>query len=153
MFLRERHRRQALKYDDASWHIEGEDEGLEGSCRTHIGVYLAWAIERDLVSAYHKSAHADAIAQVKAKQLKGSEFLYQYCADKLLSDDFNEAGKAFTDRYYTDGYIGMDYFDSADAIMDDLRNIYDVPDTWDLYAVVAESLDHEYAKYQEDIEK
>ncbi|WP_299081245.1 hypothetical protein [uncultured Paraglaciecola sp.] len=137
----------SMKYDDASWHPEGTDGEYtlpEGSSRTHIGLFLAWAITRDLVSDYHTKEHADALAEVKARTMTGSEYLHRYCGDKLLADDLNEAGNAFAEMFYEQSYLGGEYLFAADPGMD-ADSLYQIPDTWATFDVVAAMLDSYFA--------
>ena len=69
-----------------------DDAGTwEKACR-HIGLYLAWAAERGLASDDH-----DAKDVAKSP----TQHFIAMCDTKLWEDDFNEAGLAFTNAWYT----------------------------------------------------
>lgn len=57
--------------DWADWHYGNEyPENLpEENAGTHIGMYLNWIIDTDLIGEFHLTESADGINDVKAKKI------------------------------------------------------------------------------------
>jgi hypothetical protein len=135
------------KYDDAEYlFLEFETELDNEAAGTHIGMYLAWAAQRDLLAS---SAHAD-LERLRARQISGRKFLFDHCDGKLMAEDFSFAGKAFADWYYERGFVA-DYqrvfkadFPSSGHPTDDFCGI---PDTWGNFDRMARVLDRRYAQW------
>jgi len=56
-----------MKYDDASWHYDGDfpDDLPEEAGATHVGMFLAWAITDDLAGELHLDDSQESIQKVK----------------------------------------------------------------------------------------
>ncbi len=130
---------QSTKYDDVDWHVGGDfpDDLDAQAARTHIGLFLAWAIERGLESELLRDGSAGPLAELRAGRIKGSQVLEQCCDDKLTNDDLSELGNAFAADYYEKDYLD-DYVDLSD---DDLPTIYHEPDNAEKYEQVRDMLD------------
>lgn len=109
------------KFDDVGWHLDAALEAgkPEENAGVHIGLYLAWAIRRDM--ANRANFLAEDLDQLTAGTLSGTDLL-ETIDNKLTSDDFNREGTAFTDWYYArylDDY-GLAFGSVADyAVHDD----------------------------------
>jgi len=70
-----------MAYDRADWHSGGDfPAGLPAeNGGTHIGMFLAWAIQRGLEGAFHREESATALAAVQARKMTGREFLFSQC--------------------------------------------------------------------------
>ncbi|MEM9156216.1 MAG: hypothetical protein AAGB13_14470 [Cyanobacteria bacterium P01_F01_bin.33] len=70
-----------MKYDDASWHYGGNfPSGLPEICGAiHIGMFISWAINSDLVSEFHKDESPEELAAIKSRKKTGAEFLMTVC--------------------------------------------------------------------------
>ena len=126
-------------YDRIDWHIESAIEAGQpaehGS--THIGLYLAWLIRRDLHDpATFASEHLGA---VKAGEMTGSA-LMDDIDGKLVSDVMSPEGRAFSDARY-EAYLA-----EFAAMFDSLPD-YSVEDGPDAYARVEPVLDRLYAEW------
>lgn len=93
-------------YDDLETHylnLEAEVEQHRVGIPT--GFYLAWLIGRGWASP-ELMAHAEAL---RAGTTTGCELLWSVCDAKLLANNLNAAGNAFTRRYFEQRYFN-DYF-------------------------------------------
>jgi hypothetical protein len=74
-----------MKYDDASWHYGGDypNDLPSEAAATHIGMFLAWAILRDLVGDLHIEESRESLERVRARQMTGREFLLKECDEKF----------------------------------------------------------------------
>lgn len=90
------------KYDDASWHYEGNyPENLPtANAATHIGMFLAWCITNDLISTEQLDDYGSDTEEVKASRMTGAEYLISICDEKLYEEDLNELGNGFAKAYY-----------------------------------------------------
>ncbi len=118
-----------MKYDDASWHSEGEyPEGLPPeNGATHIGMFLAWAIDRDLVGELLRGDCIDELVSLQARRTTPGEFLLRCCDGKLTDEDLDELGNEFAKAYYEKDYL-VDY---EGVLGGDLETLYHVADTWE----------------------
>ncbi len=137
-----------VKYDDLDWHIEGDyPQGLgpEGG-RTHMGFYLAWLVERGMVSTTLLDQYPNEFRQCRDHMLKGSQLLEIACGDVLLSEYMSPEGREFSDFYYEQFYLD-DYVETLDDA--DLVSIYHVPDDWESYEALRKVLDTRFEAWQQ----
>lgn len=145
-----------MKYDDASWHYEGdfpEDLSNENGA-THIGMFLAWCIENDLVSDWLQEEAEEEIQQVKEGKLSGADFLISVCDEKLLDEDLNEIGNAFAQDYYeNETDFGEQYTSFADDYcetlgIEKLRSFYDVENSFENYQLLKKAIDKSFQDWK-----
>lgn len=94
-----------MAYDRADWHYGGDfpaDLPTEAGA-THIGLFLAWAIHRDLVGDFHRNESSDAVAAVTRRDMSGGQFLIQECDEKFWEEDLSDEGNAFAREYTQTG--------------------------------------------------
>ena len=139
------------KYDDASWHFEGEfpsDLGLEHAC-THIGMFLGWAIDNHLQSQLFEEEFGNLLEKFRRREMTGTQILRASCDDKLTDDDLNDEGNAFAMEYYEKEV----YFDDYDEFLGNtLPTLYHVEDTWENYELIKEKLDARFSKWKEKLD-
>jgi hypothetical protein len=130
-----------MKYDDASWHYEGEfpEDQPEEHGGTHIGLFLKWCFMRGWAGALHTSEEPQAVAAVVGGAMTGTAFLFNYCDGKFTDEDLNDEGNAFAARYY--GSDGL-YLDDYAEVFADL--MYVAPEEAHDYATFAALLDRRY---------
>ncbi|RYD71964.1 MAG: hypothetical protein EOP53_22755 [Sphingobacteriales bacterium] len=75
------------KYDDAFWHYGGDfPEELEKEAgATHIGMFISWCIDNNLMSEMQEEDAGDDIQLVKERKMTGAEFLINNCDEKFSS--------------------------------------------------------------------
>ena len=76
------------------------DDGIR-----RIGVFLAWAVNHRLLSERLEREAASAAARVRFRDLAGSEMLTLACHGELGRQHLSDAGNAFAERYYNQGYL------------------------------------------------
>lgn len=150
------------KYDDASWHYGGDyPENLPNeNASTHIGMFLTWCIDNDLLSKEQLEDSEEDIIAVKNRELSGAEFLINNCDEKLTDYDLNELGNKFAEAYYNDesdfaktvGTFDEDYgkhFDKeAEKKGFEYQSVYDVEDTWKNYNSLKPIIDTRYEEWK-----
>lgn len=145
-----------MKYDDASWHYEGDfpaDLPNENGA-THIGMFLAWCIENDLISDWLREEAEEEIQQVKEGKLSGADFLISVCDEKLLDEDLSEIGNAFAQDYYegdTDfaekfASYTDDYINTLDQ--EELESFYEVENTPENYQLLKKVIDKRFQDWK-----
>jgi len=138
-----------MAYDRADWHYGGDyPEGLPPeNGATHIGMFLAWAIQRGLEGAIH---HEDvmgeqALAAVRERRMTGREFLIKQCDEKFWEEDLSEEGNQFAQSYYATNR----YFDDYEAALSsNLPTHYHVEDSWENFDKISAVLDRRYQQWK-----
>lgn len=101
-----------MKYDDASWHYEGEfpSNSPDQYGGTHIGLYLRYCFTKGWAGELHIDEEPEAVDAVIKGTMTGTEFFFKYCDGKFTDEDLNDEGNAFTAEYYGEnGYFLGDY--------------------------------------------
>lgn len=137
---------KSVKYDDVDWHTGGDfpKELDVGAARTHIGLFLAWAVSQGLESEVLRAHYSNKLQDLRAGRLKGTDVLEKCCDDKLTNDDLSEIGNAFVRSYYESHYLD-DYVDLPD---DELPTIYHELETPEKYLQVSKMLDKRYQEWR-----
>jgi hypothetical protein len=138
--------------DRADWHYGGDfPKNLpKKNGGTHIGMYLNWIIETNLISETFLQEVSDGIEGVKSGKITGKDFLFDYCDGKFLEDFLNDQGSEFTKRYYKRGIYTSDYEELLGANCDSL---YEIPDTPENYQRIASKITQEFEKWKSRREK
>lgn len=137
-----------MAIDRMDWHSDSAlEQGLnEESAATHIGMYLAWIIEHELVGEFHLEESAAALQQLKDRQISGRDFLIELCDEKFWEEDLNPEGLAFTQAYYEND---ADYFnDYIEVLAQDLPSLYHVENSWDNYERIAQRINQRYQDWK-----
>lgn len=117
----------------------------EENAATHIGFFVAWAINKGLWGASQGTDEAGAIQRVRDRTITGRTFLIEQCDGKLFSGMLNQGGSAFAQKYYPRAY-DKDY---QRTLIVDLECDYLVEDSWNNYESIAEVIDQRYARETE----
>ena len=133
--------------DRLDWH-SGNDfpkDLPEINGGTHIGMYLNWIIDTDLIGELHIKESIDGIEKVKAKTITGRDFLIDYCDGKFWDEELNEIGQAFTKDYYSSDKYFDDY---ANILGSDVESIYHVENNTQNYELIKQTLDNRFEKWK-----
>ena len=151
------------KYDDASWHYEGaypEDLQTENAA-THIGMFLAWCIDNNLISDFQIEEAGDDVKRVKDRSITGAQFLIQNCDEKFTDEDLSDLGNEFTNEYYeNDTEFGKQYSSyiqdysevfqkKAEAEKLDYPSLYHVEDSWENYSLIKPIIDKRFMEWRQ----
>lgn len=130
------------------WHYGTDDfpKELNDKCGgTHIGMFLTWIINNDLLGELHTTDSLMSIAKVKSREMTGTEFLQNECDGKFWEEDLSEEGNEFTKYYYESNIYYGDYESSLASNSDTL---YHVEDTWNNYDVLSKVLDKQFNSWK-----
>lgn len=136
-----------MAYDRADWHYGGDypaDLPTENG-GTHIGMFLAWAINSNLESELHREESQESLKAVRNKEMTGREFLEKECDEKFWEDDLNEEGNSFAKFYYESDIYISDY-DSA--LAEGLPTLYHVENSWENYQKIAPLISARFLKWK-----
>lgn len=139
-------------YDTAAAHYENEEYPTDlppSAAGTHIGMYIGWAIERDLVSDKFKEKHGDAIDNFKKRIILPSEIIRVCCGDELTKEHLNDKGNEFTKKYYRPGWRYYYYSDYADIDNNEI-SIHHTPNTFETFAKVKAMIDNRYEAWTKE---
>ena len=142
-------------FDRADWHSGAANYPRElppEAGGTHIGMFLAWAILRQRISAEHELESADLVLAVRRRTRTGRDFLFEACDGKFWDADLDDEGAAFARVYYQDGrgnirpdgYLG----DYERVLGGDLVDLYRVADTWPNFDLLAKVIDLRFEQWQ-----
>lgn len=143
------------KYDDASWHYEGDyPQNLPDECAaTHIGMYIAWCIDNNRMSEEIMEDYEEEIMAIKSRKITGAAFVIKAMDEKFTSDDLDEKMIGFTNDYYeSDTAFEYSYFEDYCYVFDtlakkkgvDYDTIYYIEDTWENYQLINEIITRRY---------
>lgn len=142
-----------MSIDRMDWHYGGdypENLPLENG-GTHIGLYLTWIINNDLISDVRLNEDRDAVELVRRRKMTGRDFLINVCDEKLGAGDLNEEGLRFTRHYYGDENDLKEYIiDYLKVLGGDLESVYYVNDTWDNYDKLSKVIDARYKEWKQN---
>jgi hypothetical protein len=138
-----------MKYDDASWHSEGDftPDLPEEAGATHSGMFLAWALLNDLGGELHLEDCADDLESLRRRETSPGQYFLAACDGKLTDEDLNEEGNAFAAVYFDlkDGqYLG----DYTATVASSLPTPYHVPDTWEVFDQLKPILDQRFQDWR-----
>jgi hypothetical protein len=141
-----------MKYDDASWHYDGDfpEELPSEAGATHIGIFLAWALLKGFASELHLKESTRSLELLRQRAITGADFLRDECDEKFTDDDLNAEGNRFAQWYYQgeEGY--GPYVDDYEAVLaDDAESLYHVADTWENFDKMAGIIDFRFKEWKE----
>lgn len=139
-----------MKYDDASWHSEGDfpDDLPESAAATHIGLYFAWAVLAGLGSEELLDDFDDEIEQLKSRAATPASLIK--CMDgKMIDEDLSEEGNSFTQSYYVEASgsgLGKAFLDDYDILSSkNQASYYHIADSWENYDLLKPVFDKRLA--------
>lgn len=134
------------KFDDLSWHAgaaDFPDDAPEENGATHIGMFLAWAIDNGLFA--DPEVPPEAVEAVRKRTMPGRQFLIEHCDGKLFSGLFSEESADFAASRY-DNFMA----DFKRLLCAGLASDYYVEDTEANQAIMAKALDLHWAQCQRE---
>jgi len=93
-----------MKYDDASWHSEGEfpETSPDEYGGTHIALLLKWCLLKGWAGEETLEDCHEELAKLLRGELTGTEYLFQCCDGKLIDVMLNDHANEFLSWYYGD---------------------------------------------------
>jgi hypothetical protein len=134
--------------DRAEWHYGGDfpQELPAENGGTHIGMYLAWIIQRGLGSATLKKHAGEKLRWVLERKITGRQLLFTELDQKFFAALLTKMGKEFTRDYY-ETHVYIDDYESV--LGGDLPTLYHVEDSWTNYDKLAPVIDQRFSRWQQ----
>ncbi len=138
--------------DRVDWHYNDDfPQNLpEENSGTHIGMYLNWIIDSELIGEFHLNESKNGIEKVKLGEITGRDFLFDYCDGKFWDQDINEIGNRFTADYYSTGKYFDDY---SEVLALEIESIYHVEDNRKNYELIKQRLSKRFKKWNSPKDK
>ena len=133
--------------DRADWHYGGKfpNDLPKENGGTHIGMYLTWIIENDLIGEIHLKNSFQKIQDVKHRNITGRDFLFTECDEKFWKEDLTDIGNEFTEFYYSSETYGNDY---SKKLINDEETIYHILNNWENYDKLKPIIDKRFKKWK-----
>jgi hypothetical protein len=136
--------------DRADWHYGGNfpaDLPPENG-GTHIGMYLAWVIDRGLASPRLVKEAGRSLQLLRERRITGRRLLFTELDEKFFDALLTQTGTDFTRDYYETDVYFADY----DAILaGGLPSTYHVEDSWENYDKIAAVIDERFSQWQRGV--
>lgn len=143
-----------FKFDDASWHSEGDfpSELPPIAGGIHISLYLIWAVLSGLSSDNFLSEIEGGQEALSRRSLSPGWWFEVNCGGRFLSDMLNDDGLAFSWHYYANdsGYATTqpNYLEDYTLAFPGVPTLYHVPNAWASYDTIAPMLDQRVAEWR-----
>lgn len=138
-----------MKYDDASWHYNGEfPEGLaEEAGATHIGMFVAWALLNGLGGTLHTEEFPEELEALRDRETTPGRFLIDVCDEKFTDEDLSDEGNAFAEVYYNskNAFYLTDYESTFSAAHTTLHH---VEDSWVNFDKISKAIDRRFEEWR-----
>ena len=135
-----------MAYDKVGWHsgaVDYPDNLPYENGGTHIGMFLTWLIDNDLISNFHKEDSQEGIDLVRSRVITGRDFLFDYCDEQFGEEFVVPKVLKFVERYYNNKYL----HDYNILLCNGLNVEYEVENTWDNYKKIAPIINKRYSRY------
>ena len=140
-----------MSYDRADFDYSTDEEPLpKGHAGTHIGMFLAWAVQNGLESEFHRRESADLLARLRRREITGRQFFEAACRERFSEQDLNDEGNAFAQSYYVDatGKRGAYFADYKRVLAAGLPSFWHVTDNWENYEKMATVIDRRFRDWK-----
>lgn len=139
-----------MTYDKIEWHTADNfpKELPYKNGGTHIGMFLSWVINNNLIGEFHLENSKEAIEMVKTKKITGADFLVKECDSKFWPEDLNEEGNAFARFYYANEDNYGQYIDDYAEVFDAYKTLFHVEDSWENYAKIEPVITKKYNEWK-----
>lgn len=140
-----------MTYDKVEWHFSGDfpKELKFESAGIHIGMFLQWVIENNLIGNFHLKESLNSIDLVKNGKMDGLSFLIKECDSKLTDEDLNNEGNKFAYFYYANDNDYCDYIDNYAIVFKEYDSLYKVENNIKNYNLIKEVISEKYLFWKE----
>jgi hypothetical protein len=140
-----------MAYDRADFDYSTGDQPLpKGHAATHIGMFLAWAVNNGLENELHRHRSPELLERLRRREITGRQFFEAACGDRFSERDLSPEGNAFAESYYSDqtGQRGPYFEDYRKVLASGLPGFWHVADTWDNYDKLAPVISNRFDRWK-----
>lgn len=133
--------------DKAEWHYNAPSfpREIEPKCGgTHIGVFIAWLIHRDLGSAHLRRLAGEEWQAVIERRSSGRELLFHKLDEKFTERMLRPKFVSFVRWYYCKERFFTDF---SESLPPSIASVYHSDDSWALFDTVAGQCDRAFAEW------
>lgn len=145
-----------MSYDRIEWHSKGEGFPKKATPEdggTHIGMFLTWIIQNDLIGKLYKKTSQESIDKVKTREMTGRDFLIEECDGRFYNEVLNNEGNEFVKYYYDDDNANENYSGDYAKVFDEYDNVYDVENSWENYDKIKPIIEMRYQEWKNNRHK
>lgn len=139
-----------MTYDRIDWH-SGNNFPKELPLKnggTHIGMFLTWIINNNLIGQLHIEKSQDSIEKVKNREMTGAQFLIKECDSKFWAEDLNDEGNRFAKFYYANENDYGQYIDDYSVVFNNYETLFHVEDNWENYKKIESVITKSYNNWK-----
>ena len=138
-----------MAFDKMDWHaVTFPDSIPYENAGTHIGMYLAWLINNDLIQEDWMEEFADGIERVRSRESTGRDILMECFDETLVEDIMTDDALEFTGEYYDSSYIDDFAAALSEEDSDSEFAVYRHEDTWENYDLVEPVITAKFEKWR-----
>ena len=95
-----------MAFDKMDWHaVTFPDSIPYENAGTHIGMYLAWLVNNEMIQKEWYDDFSDEFDRVKNRDMSGRDILMECFDETLLEDLMTDEALEFTSDYYDSAYV------------------------------------------------
>ena len=142
-----------MKYDDASWHYNGDfpDDLPDKAGGTHIGMFVAWCLLNGMAGELHYKEFSEDLEELTKRKMTPGAWFLKNCDEKFIDEDLNCKGNEFA-TYYYDSDEALYVLDYENTVGQNIKSLYYVPDTWETYDSLAPVINSRFKKWEQTYE-
>lgn len=141
-----------MKYDDASWHYDGDfPSGLPTEAgATHMGIFVAWCILHGMEGQLHTEESEGQLKRLKERLITPAQFVIEASDEKFTDEDLNDEGNAFATAYFGgDGNYEQYVIDYEETLAGQEETLYHVKDLWENFDKLSPIIEHRFAAWKD----
>lgn len=141
-----------MKYDDASWHYDGDfpPELPTEAGATHIGMFVAWCMLHDLAGSLHTDEFPDELEALKSRSITPGQFVINACDEKFTDEELTDEGNAFATAYFGEpGGYGQYLTDYEQTLSRSEPTLYHIHDSWKNYEKLSPMIERRFSEWKE----
>lgn len=136
------------KYDDASWHLDGEfpEDLPPEAAAIPAGMFLGWAIQQGLAGELLREEFSEELTRFNNQEMSAAEILRECLDGKLISDDLAPEAAEFADVYYQDGHYYHDF--EAALVPEEMPSLFHPADNRENFAKIQSRIQERFLEWK-----
>lgn len=141
-----------MKYDDASWHYDGDfpAELPTEAGATHIGMFVAWCMLHGMAGPLHTDEFPDGLEELQAREVTPGQFVINACDEKFTDEELTDEGNSFALAYFgTARGMGQYVTDYEETLSRGEPTLYYIKDSWENYDKLASVIERRFSEWKD----